>query len=80
MCSHILENTGIAMLAGSHFGRPEEEMTVRISFVNFDGEAAISGWGNLGCPSYQEILETNFLQTYCSDTVEGIQVLTEYLK
>jgi aspartate aminotransferase len=80
MCSHILENTGVAMLAGSHFGRPEEEMTVRISFVNFDGEAAIQGWENLGCPSYQEILKTNFLQTYCPDTIEGIQVLTEYFK
>ena len=79
MCSHILETTGVAMLPGSCFGRPSNEMTVRLSFVHFNGTHAIERWTHDGCPSIKGILEKGHLHTYCPETLEGIQKLTEYL-
>jgi aspartate aminotransferase len=79
MCTHILETTGVAMLPGSCFGRPSNEMTVRLSFVHFNGTHAIERWTHDGCPSIKEILEKGHLHTYCPETLEGIQKLTEYL-
>lgn len=80
MCKHILETIGVAMLAGSHFGRPEKEMTARISFVNFNGTKAIEGWLSRGSPDCQTILNSDFLKKYCSHTIQGIELLSDYLK
>jgi len=38
LCKHILEDTGVALLPGSAFGMPEESLTTRLAFVDFDGE------------------------------------------
>ena len=37
LCNRLLEETGIALLPGSDFGRPENELTARLSYVDFDG-------------------------------------------
>ncbi len=37
----LLMETGIAGLPGSAFGRPESELTMRLSYVDFDGEEAL---------------------------------------
>ena len=42
MVQRILEDTGVALLPGSVFGRPREEYTFRLSYVDFDGAAAMS--------------------------------------
>ena len=80
MCETILDNTGVAMLSGSHFGRPEEELTARISFVNFNGEKAINGWKKEGSLDFITLKENGFLRRYCSPTIEGIEVLVNYCK
>ena len=41
MTNRILEDTGVALLPGSVFGRPREELTFRLSYVDFDGAAAL---------------------------------------
>ena len=33
----LLEETGVAILPGSAFGRPETELTARMAYVDFDG-------------------------------------------
>jgi len=38
LCKHILEDIGVALLPGSAFGMPEESLTTRLAFVDFDGE------------------------------------------
>ena len=38
----LLENTGVALLPGSVFGRPEDEFTARLSYVDFDGARALA--------------------------------------
>ena len=37
LCRQLLEDTGVALLPGTAFGRPEQELTCRLSFVDFDG-------------------------------------------
>lgn len=68
----LLEETGIAILPGSVFGRIPEELTIRLSYVNFDGGVALEAF-NEGVT-----VDENFLKKYCSDTIEGIQVLVEW--
>ena len=41
MCKTLLEETGVAMLPGSEFGRPKEELNSRLCFVDFDGGALL---------------------------------------
>ncbi len=40
LCSRLLEDTGVAILPGVNFGRPEDELTARIAYVDFDGAGA----------------------------------------
>ena len=64
----LLEETGVALLPGTEFGRPAQEMTLRLSYVNFDGCAAIAA-------AETEEVNAQFLQTYCGQTVEAMEVL-----
>lgn len=41
LCQRLLEETGVASLPGSEFGRPPEELTARLAFVDFDGARAL---------------------------------------
>ena len=40
-CSKLLKDTGVALLPGEVFGRPKEEFTARLAYVNFDGTEAL---------------------------------------
>ena len=40
-CRELLKDTGVALLPGSVFGRPKEEFTARLAYVNFDGREAL---------------------------------------
>ena len=42
LCGRLLKDTGVALLPGSAFGRPEDEFTARLAYVNFDGNKALS--------------------------------------
>ena len=54
------------MLPGEVFGRVETELTIRLSFVNFDGGEALKA-----CNEGMELNE-DFLKKHCAHTVEGI--------
>lgn len=41
LCSRLLQDTGVAILPGSCFGRRPEELFVRLAFVDFKGEIAL---------------------------------------
>ncbi|CAM2068197.1 Aminotransferase [Sulfidibacter corallicola] len=40
-CEALLQETGVAILPGSAFGRPPNELTARIAYVDFDGAEAL---------------------------------------
>lgn len=41
LCTRLLEDTGVALLPSYDFGRPGEELTARLSYVDFDGGKAL---------------------------------------
>ncbi len=42
LCRRLLDRQGVAMLPGAAFERPVEELTARMSLVDFDGEQALA--------------------------------------
>ena len=42
LCERLLTCEGVAILPGSGFGRPQGDLTARLAYVDFDGEAALA--------------------------------------
>lgn len=77
MCRRLLQDTGVAMLPGSAFGSPEEELTARIAYVDFDGAKALAAAERI---SQEETLDDEFLHAYCGNVTTAIDRLCEWLK
>jgi aspartate aminotransferase len=76
MCSVLLEETGIAILPGYEFGRDPAELTARIAFVDFDGEAALKAANHEYL--HKEINE-EFIHTYTPALVNALERLSGWL-
>lgn len=76
LCARALDETGVAFLPGEDFGRPPEELTARIAFVDFDGARALVA--SRGIPPDRE-LDDAFVRTYCEGVTAGIDRLCEWL-
>lgn len=76
LCERILQEAGVAMVAGEAFGRRPEELTCRLAYVDFDGGQALSASGKI---SPGERLPDDFLDTYCSGTVAGLRALVDWI-
>ncbi|HSR53987.1 MAG TPA: aminotransferase class I/II-fold pyridoxal phosphate-dependent enzyme [Acidobacteriota bacterium] len=74
LAERLLEETGVAALPGSDFGRPQEELTLRLAYVDFDGAAALKA-----LPDDRPARETEFLQTYCANTCAAAQAIVDWL-
>ena len=68
LTTKLLEETGAALLPGSVFGRPEEEYTARLAYVDFDGARALAAAETI---SPEDPLSEDFTKTYCSHMLEG---------
>ncbi len=68
LCERLLADTGAALLPGVAFGRSRAEFTARLSFVDFDGAAALAAAENipLDLP-----LPDDFIDRYCPSVTEG---------
>jgi len=62
LCRNLLEETGVAVLPGSAFGRPPAELTMRLATVDFDGSRALAAAEQV--PPHEE-LDDAFLALYC---------------
>ncbi len=61
------------MLPGVEFGRPADELTVRIAFVDFNGTIALNNFpGNT-------ILDNEYLHNYCGRTLTYIDKIIDWL-
>ncbi|MFH1570130.1 MAG: aminotransferase class I/II-fold pyridoxal phosphate-dependent enzyme [Gemmatimonadota bacterium] len=76
LCERLLEETGVAMLPGAVFGRPAEELTARISFVDFDGARALEGMAHL---DGGRVPGLDFLRQYCGRTLRALELLAGWL-
>ena len=77
LCDRLLENTGVAILAGSDFGRPRPELTARLSYVDFDGVAALIASENIPLDTP---LPDDFITQYCPRVIEGVRRIIEWIQ
>lgn len=77
LVKRLLEDTGVALLPGSVFGRPPTELTARIAYVDFEGSKALAAAEAL--PSSKNV-DVFFLQQHCSHLLEGIDFLCAWVK
>ena len=76
LCSRLLEDTGIALLPSYDFGRPSEELTARLSYVDFDGERALHG----AQTDYRDRpLDLKFMNAYCPRLLEAMDILSDWV-
>jgi len=73
LAERLLEETGVATLPGGVFGRPRDELTLRLSYVNFDGAAA------LAAAEGGAAVDEAFLRRYCPDTLESMERIAEWV-
>jgi aspartate aminotransferase len=76
LCERLLEDTGVAILPGRDFGRPDDELTVRIAYVNFDGGLALEAARALPLDA---AIGDDFLQSHCGDVLEAIHRVAEWI-
>jgi aspartate aminotransferase len=76
LCERLLEETGVAILPGSDFGRPAAELTVRLAYVDFDGSQALAAAETL---ALDEPIGTEFLERYCSRTLAAVERLGKWM-
>lgn len=77
LTTQLLQDTGVALLPGSAFGRPEEEYTARLSYVDFDGSRTLAAAETL---KPDQAISEEFLNTYCSHMLEGTNKIVDWVK
>jgi len=76
LCDQILNDTGVAMLPGSDFGQPPEDLTARLALVDFDGASALQ---ELAGSPVDVQPDAAFLRQHCAAVLEGIERLCAWL-
>lgn len=69
LCDRLLDETGVALLPGSAFGMPAEELTARLAYVDFDGAAALAAAAAIEA----------LLDPFAGKMLEGIGALRSWL-
>jgi aspartate aminotransferase len=78
MCEKLLDETGVAIIPGSSFGRSEEELTARVAIVDFDGGAALAAAERL--PDGTGLHEGEFLPQHCGGVLEAVDLIRDWLR
>ncbi len=76
LCEHLLEETGVAVLPGTAFQRPAEELTARLAYVNFDGAKALSASETI---PLDQPLSDDFFNRWCGDVLEATRHIVEWV-
>jgi aspartate aminotransferase len=72
-----LEDTGVAMLPGVDFGRPPEELSARIAYVDFDGSKAMEA--SLTLIENHKDIHDQFIEMHCPKLVKSVELLGNWL-
>jgi aspartate aminotransferase len=71
-CERLLEETGVACLPGSCFGRPPAELSLRLACVDFDGAAALDA-------ARDQPVDGEFLRRWCAPVTTAIERLCAWV-
>jgi aspartate aminotransferase len=69
LCEQLLEDTGVAILPGSVFGRQPEELSARLAYVDFDGARALVATGQIPA---NKSLDSAFLNLYAPKVMTAV--------
>ena len=75
LCERLLEDTGVAILPGCNFGRPDDELTARIAYVDFNGARAQAA---AELVPIDKPLGEEFLHTYCGGVLTAIDLICDW--
>lgn len=75
LCDALLEKTGVALLPGVAFGRPDTELTARLSYVDFDGKKVMEAAAKIEDHS----LSDEFIQTNCPQFEPAVKAMSNFL-
>jgi aspartate aminotransferase len=76
LCEKLLEEKHVALVPGTSFGRPSEELTARLAYVDFDGASALSASENFSLDSK---LPHDFTQKWCGEVLTGVRAIAEWV-
>ena len=77
LCKQLLDDTGVALLPGSDFGREAKELSARLAYVNFNGNETLRKSMEL---SKESILTMEHLSESVLDIVNGINEIINWIK
>jgi aspartate aminotransferase len=75
LCERLLEECGIAILPGVDFNRPVDELSARLSYVDFDGAKALSA--SYRVPLH-EPLPHDYLKQYCPNVKKAARLIVDW--
>ncbi|PLY13350.1 MAG: aspartate aminotransferase [Sedimenticola sp.] len=75
-CERLLQETGVAMLPGVEFGRPDNELTCRLAFVDFDGARALV---SAETHPLEQPLPEDFLEQHCNRVITAIDLVCDWV-
>ena len=76
LCARLLRETGVAILPGTELGRPDEELTARLAYVDFDGSKALDA---VSVIPREQPLDEIFLKRHCPRVVEAIHAMSAWV-
>jgi aspartate aminotransferase len=77
LCKKLLEETGVAVLPGSSFGRPAEELTARFAYVDFDGAKALTASETV---PLEKPLPDDFIDHCCGKVIAATRAIIDWVK
>ena len=75
LCEELLNDCGVAILPGVDFNRPEDELSARLSYVDFDGAKALTASYTI---PLHEPLPGDFLEHYCANVITAMNKIVEW--
>ena len=75
LCDRLLEECGVAILPGADFNRPFDELSARLSYVDFDGAKALAASYTI---PLHDPLPDDFVSQYCGNVTEAIKKIVEW--
>jgi aspartate aminotransferase len=82
LCERLLRELGVALIPGVDFGMEAKDLSARLAYVDFDGEAAlraVDGYFENGLNNHRE-KELQFLKIYTPKIVSAIDKIEISLK
>tara|TARA_B100000809_G_scaffold169336_1_gene166717 strand:- start:8913 stop:10187 length:1275 start_codon:yes stop_codon:yes gene_type:complete len=77
LCEQLLQDTGVALLSGSEFGRDATELNARLAYINFDGRKALKISRKI--PTDKTMTIDDIIPV-CANLIEAIERIIKWLQ